>query len=43
VLGVLLAELPLSQAVKLAVELCGLRRNEVYKRATQLQKGTDLP
>ena len=43
VLGVLLPELPLSQAVKLAVELCGLRRNEVYKRATQLQKGTDFP
>lgn len=43
VLGVLLPELPLSQAVKLAVELCGLRRNEVYKRATELQKGTDLP
>lgn len=43
VLGVLLPELPLSQAVKLAVELCGMRRNEVYKRATELQKGTDLP
>lgn len=43
VLGLLLAELPLSQAVKLAVELCGLRRNEVYKRATELQKDTDLP
>ncbi len=43
VLGVLLPELPLSQAVKLAVELCGLRRNEVYRRATELQKGTDLP
>lgn len=43
VLGVLLSELPLSQAVRLAVELCGLRRNEVYKRATELQKGTDLP
>ena len=43
VLGVLLPELPLSQAVRLAVELCGLRRNEVYKRATELQKGTDLP
>jgi hypothetical protein len=35
--------LPLSQAVKLAVELCGLRRNEVYKRAMQLQKVTDFP
>jgi 16S rRNA (cytidine1402-2'-O)-methyltransferase len=43
VLGVLLPELPLSQAVKLAVELCGLRRNEVYKRAMQLQKVTDFP
>lgn len=36
-LRVLLAELPLKQAVKIAVQLTGLRKNMVYERAVALQ------
>jgi 16S rRNA (cytidine1402-2'-O)-methyltransferase len=43
VLGILLPELPLSQAVRLACALTGLARNQVYKRATELKKEFDLP
>jgi len=43
VLSVLLPVLPLSQAVKLACALTDLGRNQVYKRATDLQKDIDLP
>lgn len=42
VLSVLLPVLPLSQAVKLACALTDLGRNQVYKRATSLQKDIDL-
>lgn len=41
VLSVLLPVLPLSQAVKLACALTDLGRNQVYKRATSLQKDID--
>jgi 16S rRNA (cytidine1402-2'-O)-methyltransferase len=37
VLRVLLAELPLKQAARLAAELSGVRDNEAYKRALQLK------
>jgi 16S rRNA (cytidine1402-2'-O)-methyltransferase len=37
VLSVLLAELPLKQAARLAAELCGARDNEAYKRALELK------
>jgi len=42
VLSILLAELPLSQAVKLASRLTGARRNELYRHATRIQEGIDL-
>jgi len=41
VLGVLLAELPLKQAARLAAQLLGVRDNEAYKRALQLKQGAD--
>ena len=40
VLETLLAELPLKQAVALAVKLTGAKRNEVYASALELKKGT---
>lgn len=40
VLRVLLAELPLKQAVKMATEITGGRRNAIYQRALQLQDGS---
>ncbi len=39
-LAALLAALPLSQAVDLAVEFSGARRNRVYERALALKRGT---
>ena len=41
VLEKLLAELPLKQAVSLAVALTGARRNEVYAMALEAKKGSD--
>lgn len=38
VLAVLLQEVPLSQAVKLAAQLCQLKRNDVYPQAIALQQ-----
>jgi len=38
-LAVLLRELPLKQAVQLAVKLTGRRRNEVYRLAMRLSEG----
>lgn len=43
VLTILLPAVPLSQAVKLACALTDLARNQVYKRATELRKESDLP
>jgi len=40
VLAPLLAELPLKQAVALAVKLTGGKRNELYERALAMKKGT---
>jgi 16S rRNA (cytidine1402-2'-O)-methyltransferase len=37
VLAALLAELPVKQAVSLAVKLTGARRNELYEAALQLK------
>jgi 16S rRNA (cytidine1402-2'-O)-methyltransferase len=37
VLGLLLAELPLKQAVKLAAEITGAKRNALYRRALELK------
>jgi len=42
VLQVLLSELSLSQAVKLAVGLTGARRNEAYRCATRIKDDIDL-
>ncbi len=41
VLDVLLRELPLAQAVKLAAEITGARKNEVYAQALQLRGSGD--
>jgi 16S rRNA (cytidine1402-2'-O)-methyltransferase len=38
VLAILLAELPLKQAVQLAVQLTGAGKNELYQRALELKK-----
>ena len=38
VLEILLRELPLKQAVQLAVEISGGARNTLYKRALELKK-----
>jgi 16S rRNA (cytidine1402-2'-O)-methyltransferase len=38
VLGVLLAELPLKQAARLAARIAGVRDNEAYKRALRMQR-----
>ncbi len=38
VLEILLRELPLKQVVKLAAEISGARRNDVYARALQLKE-----
>ncbi len=38
-LEILLRELPLKQAVKLAVEITGAKRNELYKLALEMKKG----
>lgn len=40
VLQLLLAELPLKQAVKLATEITGAKKNALYERALQLQSQT---
>lgn len=40
-LKILLAELPLKQAVKLAVEITGLKKNDLYERALQLKEKAD--
>jgi 16S rRNA (cytidine1402-2'-O)-methyltransferase len=37
VLGILLAELPLKQAVKLAADIAGAKRNQLYQRALRLK------
>jgi 16S rRNA (cytidine1402-2'-O)-methyltransferase len=37
VLALLLAELPLKQAVKLAAEITGAKRNALYQRALELK------
>jgi 16S rRNA (cytidine1402-2'-O)-methyltransferase len=37
VLGILLAELPLKQAVRLAAEISGAKRNQLYQRALELK------
>ena len=39
VLEILLRELPLRQAVKLAAEIAGARRNELYQLALEMKKG----
>lgn len=40
-LKLLLAELPLKQAVKLAVEITGAKKNDLYERALQLKEKAD--
>jgi hypothetical protein len=37
-LGLLLAELPLKQAARLAAQLLGVRDNEAYKSALRLKQ-----
>ena len=37
VLGILLRELPLKQAVKLAAEITGAKKNTLYDRALELK------
>lgn len=39
VLGVLLSELPVKQAVQMATKITGLKKNQVYQRALQLAAG----
>lgn len=41
VLGLLLGELPLKQAVKLCAEITGVKRNLLYERALQLKAADD--
>jgi 16S rRNA (cytidine1402-2'-O)-methyltransferase len=41
VLGILLADLPVSKASKIAAQLTGVKKNKVYQRALELQKGED--
>ena len=41
VLGLLLAELPLKSAVRLASEITGAPRNALYERALQLKNAGD--
>jgi len=43
VLALLLAELPLKQAARLAARILGVRDNEAYKRALQLKQPPDPP
>ncbi len=43
VLGLLLAELPLKQAARLAARILGARDNQAYKRALQLKQPSDQP
>jgi len=40
-LKTLMAELPLKQAVKLAVEITGVKKNDLYERALQLKEKAD--
>ena len=40
-LEILLRELPLKQAVKLAAELAGGRRNELYRMALEMKRGSE--
>ncbi len=41
VLGVLLQDLPLKQAVQLAVQISGAGKNELYQRALELKKSSE--
>jgi 16S rRNA (cytidine1402-2'-O)-methyltransferase len=42
-LAALLAELPLAQAVRIAVSITGVARNRLYGRALAIKNGLDLP
>jgi 16S rRNA (cytidine1402-2'-O)-methyltransferase len=43
VLALLLAELPLKQAARIAARILGVRDNEAYKRALKLKRPSDAP
>lgn len=43
ILAILLKELPLKQAVKIAVELTGDHKNELYKKALELKNHENIP